>query len=95
MKQSWLIVQNISKDHSPTWELTKTVFAIGSKAKRLALEYQDELNEGRNMEQCIKENKDYISVCPIPWNQARDYTSQKAQRAIKNAKEYKGKAVSR
>ena len=86
-KQSWFIVFNISKQ-IPLWDKTLTVYEIGKKAEILAKQYQDELNDGLDMENCIKQDRDFISVCAIPWNQAREYVKQDIQEIIENAKEY-------
>ena len=90
MKQSWLIVTNISKmPKGARWEFTMTTFTTGKKAEAVALKYQNELNGGLDMEGCIKAKQDFYSVVAIPWSQARDYSPDAIKKAIEEAKEYK------
>ena len=90
MKQSWLVVNNITKTpNGNRWDLTRTVYAIGTKAKRLARAYQYELNNNRTMEECIKDKVDFFIATAIPWNQARDYVLPHIRKAIAEAPEFK------
>lgn len=78
MKESWLMVNKIGISANDgvcgtSFELIKRVPNIGKKAQKLADEYSKELNEGRTMEDCVKQGKDYINVVAIPWSQAREY----------------------
>jgi hypothetical protein len=73
------------------WDKVKTVPCCGKKAGKYAQEYQDELNNDLDMGGCIKVGKDFISVCAIPWSQAREYSTDKIIKAIEEASEYKPK----
>ena len=90
INQSWLIVSNISKmPAGARWDLTRTTYCVGKKADTVSKKYQDELNEGLDMEGCIKKGIHFMSVCAIPWSQAREYSIDSIRQAIENAPEYK------
>jgi hypothetical protein len=84
MKESWIIVNewNDVEDgkNSPIsrWDLVKRVEASGTKARRLAKQYEVELNNGITdpIMHHAKTKETVFTCCPTPWSQARGYISK-------------------
>lgn len=78
--ENWLMVDewryvNGDRQNTSRFDMVKRVNAQGSKARKLAKQYELELNGGVDdvIKHFVETKNNVYTVCPIPWNNVRDY----------------------